>query len=162
MKRSLSSSSHKPVRRTSVVFPSYRYVPGRFPHPIKHPDGHMYENEPQWSIADSWGTDPQFLYAADLFDHGYYWEAHEQWEACWKRATGRERLCIQGLIKVSASILKHNMGHLSPRDLLLTSGAKMLACHVEIDWNIGSLIEDTKDYFIGGQIPCLPIKIPKN
>ena len=150
----------EPVRRTDIVFPEYRYVPGRSPHPIRHPKGHMYQQERHWEPGQTWGSDLQFLYATDLFDHGYYWEAHEQWEACWKRAQGKERLCIQGLIKISASILKHHMGHFSARDLLFQSALQLLSCREEIGWNIASLIEATRACFQGKGRPCLPMHVP--
>jgi len=162
MKPEIQSTKITPPRRTTVDFPSYRYVPGKAPHPFRHPDGHMYHGEPQWPIGETWGTDPQFSYAADLFDHGYYWEAHEQWEACWKRAENEEKKCIQGLIQMSAAILKHNMGHLSARDKLFQAAVQKLSYGRELAWDIGTLEQDTKDFFSGGLIPSLPIKIPIN
>lgn len=47
-------------------------------------------------------------FAVDLFNHGYYWEAHEVWESEWNRA-GRQGLwatCLKGLIKLAAAGVK--------------------------------------------------------
>ena len=70
--------------------PAYRYVPGLFPHPTAHSDGH----------------------GVDLFNRRYYWEAHEAWEAFW-HACDKARtqgLFIQGLIQISAALLRWHMG----------------------------------------------------
>ncbi len=54
-------------------------------------------------------TDPNaFLWGMDLFNHGYYWEAHEAWEARWRTA-GREtaeRNLLHGLILLAAMGVK--------------------------------------------------------
>jgi uncharacterized protein len=67
-------------RHTTTPFPPYSYVPGRFPHPHTDPTGHRFGH-------DTSDTDP-FLLGVDLFNHGYYWEAHEAWETGW-HASGR-------------------------------------------------------------------------
>ena len=46
--------------------------------------------------------------ALDLFNHGYYWEAHEEWERLW-RVSGQDSLpgrFLKGLIKLSAAGVK--------------------------------------------------------
>jgi hypothetical protein len=57
-------------------------VPGRFPHPHSDPAGHRFAPDRRAVPADA------FLLGVDLFNHGYYWEAHEAWEAGW-HACGR-------------------------------------------------------------------------
>ena len=50
----------------------------------------------------------EYLFAIDLFNHGYYWEAHEHWELLWQ-AAGREGLLadfLKGLIKLAAAGVK--------------------------------------------------------
>jgi predicted metal-dependent hydrolase len=53
-----------------------------------------------------------FRFGCDLFHHGFYWEAHEQWEALWHRLPrgAPERLFVQGLIQAAAALLKRRMG----------------------------------------------------
>jgi hypothetical protein len=48
----------------------------------------------------------------DLFNHGYYWEAHEQWESLW-HACGRKgpvANLLQGLIRLAAAGVKVREG----------------------------------------------------
>jgi predicted metal-dependent hydrolase len=53
-----------------------------------------------------------WLYALDLFNGGFYWEAHEAWEGFW-HALGRttpEARFVQGLIHVAAAAVKIREG----------------------------------------------------
>ncbi len=48
----------------------------------------------------------------DLFNHGYYWEAHEVWEGLWN-AAGRSGITadfVKGLIKLAAAGVKVRQG----------------------------------------------------
>jgi predicted metal-dependent hydrolase len=49
-----------------------------------------------------------FLWGLDLFNHGYYWEAHEAWEGLWQVADrdGPLRMLFKGLILLSAAGVK--------------------------------------------------------
>ena len=49
-----------------------------------------------------------FLWGLDLFNHGYYWEAHEAWEGLWQAADrdGPPRMLFRGLILLSAAGVK--------------------------------------------------------
>src|SRR5256885_145360 len=49
-----------------------------------------------------------FLLAIDLFNHGYYWEAHEEWDRL-LRASGNESTVgrfLKGLVKMAAAGVK--------------------------------------------------------
>ena len=97
------------------AFPSYRYVPGLNPHPLRHEGGHR---SPRPAAREE-----ALLYARDLFDHRYLWEAHEVWEALWEdTAPGPERQVLQGLIQAAAFLLKRHMGHPAPRLLAAAQG----------------------------------------
>jgi hypothetical protein len=52
--------------------------------------------------------DPAFLYGLALHDGGFFWEAHEIWEAVWKAApmNGRDRLALRALIQIANAGLK--------------------------------------------------------
>ncbi|MCE9547464.1 MAG: DUF309 domain-containing protein [Planctomycetia bacterium] len=55
-------------------------------------------------VPDEWRTCRDYLHAIDLWNHGYYWEAHEAWEGLW-HAVGRHGLLadfFKGLIKLAA------------------------------------------------------------
>jgi hypothetical protein len=67
--------------------PPYAYLPGKNPHPVRDPTGHGYQALPVAAEAPL-GSDA-FLWGLDLFNHGYYWEAHEAWEGLWQVAGSR-------------------------------------------------------------------------
>src|SRR5262245_48641823 len=96
-------------------FPPYSYVPGRFPHPTSDPAGHSFGAAPRHASSldpKHWETSRPYLYGVDLFNHGYYWEAHEVWEGLW-HACGRAGLTgwfIKGLIKLAAAGVKAREG----------------------------------------------------
>lgn len=96
--------------------PSYSYVPGHAPHPVSHPDGHMYGGggpaEARPLDPARWQDCEDYLYGLDLFNHGYYWEAHETWEALWHAAgrSGPMGDFLKGLIKLAAACVKAREG----------------------------------------------------
>ena len=52
-----------------------------------------------------------FRYGVDLFNHGFFWEAHEVWEAVWLAAppnSGR-RQGVRALIQMANALLKRHM-----------------------------------------------------
>ena len=96
-------------------FPPYSYVTGMFPHPTRDSAGHSFGAVPApCSMPDPnlWRECRPYLYGLDLFNHGYYWEAHEAWEGLW-HACGRAGPAgnfIQGLIKLAAAGVKAREG----------------------------------------------------
>ena len=109
-------SARAPPRYTAVALPSYRYVPGTRPHPVTDPRGHSHGRGPRFPAAAldgrRWRESPGYLYGCDLHNRGFWWEAHEAWEAVWHLA-GRgspERAALQGLIQVANGHLKLHMG----------------------------------------------------
>jgi hypothetical protein len=103
------------ARYTTRPFPLYRYIPGRAPHPIRDPDGHSFGHGPapleHFSEAE-WQTCSEYLYGIDLFNHHYWWEAHEALEQCWVAAgrTTETGLFLQGLIQIAVACLKFEQG----------------------------------------------------
>lgn len=97
------------MESTSPNLPPYTYVPGHAPHPVSDPEGHMHgQDEPTgWTDRDylRWGK--------HLFEHGYYWEAHEAWEHLWLQLgrTSADALIVKGLIKLAASGVKCREGN---------------------------------------------------
>jgi predicted metal-dependent hydrolase len=100
-----------PARR----LPPYSYVSGKSPHPTRDPQGHSYGAvEPQFAIdrEKEWRGCESYLWGIDLFNHGYYWEAHETWEAVW-HAAGRKGAIAdfcKALIKLAAAGVKAREG----------------------------------------------------
>jgi hypothetical protein len=105
------------VRRYSTrPLPPYRYVPGEAPHPTRDPDGHSFGA--QASVAEPWRPEdwrhiPDWLWAVDLFNHGYWWESHEALEALWHAAgrTTPPARFVQALVHLSAACLNRRRGH---------------------------------------------------
>lgn len=98
--------------------PAYSYVPGMFPHPFREPQGHSYGKEPPPAApvtADKWRDSAAYLHACDLFDSGYYWEAHEAWESLWLAAGrhGETADFLKGLIKLAAAGVKAREGNVA-------------------------------------------------
>ena len=88
--------------------PPYAYVPGLFPHPISDPEGHMYGKQADKPLQ----AESEVRFGFDLFNHGYYWEAHEAWEQGWAAAgrSGAYADVLKGLIKLAAAGVKARQG----------------------------------------------------
>ena len=88
--------------------PPYAYLPGKNPHPVRDPTGHSYHVGPIPVAAEASLSSDAFLWGLDLFNHGYYWEAHEAWEGLWQAADrdGPLRMLFKGLILLSAAGVK--------------------------------------------------------
>ena len=96
--------------------PPYTYVPGQSPHPVSDPRGHSFgvlPDRPNPAVEDQWQECQSYLYGIDLFNHGYYWEAHEAWEGLWHACGRRSRMAtfLKGLIKLAAAGVKARQGN---------------------------------------------------
>ncbi len=105
-----------PKRFSTISFPAYRYVPTQNPHPVIHPDGHSFgkeETEIERILPEHWQKNSLYLYGIDLFNYGYWWEAHEAWETIWLKTKkfDLEGQYLQGLIQMSAALLKLYQGN---------------------------------------------------
>ncbi|WP_080646149.1 DUF309 domain-containing protein [Rhizobium leguminosarum] len=95
-------------------FPRYAYVPGKGPHPVRDPGGHSYGV--QLVLVSASLDSEEFAWGQDLFNHGYYWEAHEAWEGLWRIANRGSplRAFLKGLILLSATGVKIREGKRAP------------------------------------------------
>ena len=59
-----------------------------------------------------WADDAEYLWGVDLYNCGFFWEAHEVWEALWRDPDRdlRQRRFLQALIQCAAACLKHASG----------------------------------------------------
>jgi hypothetical protein len=91
-------------------FPSYAFIPGENIHPNKE-GGHFF-GMPELTSSHLSTNNSDYLYAIDLMNNAYYWEAHVYLEAIWNahKRTGPEADFCKGLIKMSAAALKYKMG----------------------------------------------------
>ena len=96
--------------------PPYAFVPGRHPHPESDPAGHSF-GVARAAVAaveaQTWQGSEPYLFGLDLFNHGYYWEAHVEFEALW-HAAGRHGTTadfLKGLIRLAAAGVKQRAGN---------------------------------------------------
>ena len=104
-----------PQRYTDKPLPPYSYVSGMHPHPLRDPAGHSYgaaEAVVRPPDESNWRECSPYLRGVDLFNAGYYWEAHESWEAVWRGAEPRSISAdfFKGLIKLAAAGVKAREG----------------------------------------------------
>jgi hypothetical protein len=96
--------------------PPYAYLPGRTPHPTRDPGGHSYGAPPETPAPPDpadWRACGDYLYGIDLFNRGYFWEAHEAWEGLWVACgrRGATAAYLQGLINLAAAGFKARWGN---------------------------------------------------
>lgn len=133
--REISPPADAPPRYTQKPFQPYRYVPGLHPHPVAHPQGHSYHPAGQhppaepWVAPEKWLESNDYLYGVDLYNNGYWWEAHEAWEGLWQQTdkAGKQGRFLQGLIQIGAAHLKKHLGHKDGVDRLLARAFEHLA-----------------------------------
>jgi len=107
------------ARNSDIAFPAYRFIPGQNPHPTADPRGHSFRaaDAPSppvtWVSPQEWADSDEYLYGCDLYNHAYWWEAHEAWEGLWQLSDKGEvqGRFLQGLIQASACHLKRFVGH---------------------------------------------------
>jgi hypothetical protein len=101
-----------PPRHTTLPFPPRPFVPGTSPHPRHDPSATVFDWRPAPWRPDEWAALPPYLYGVDLYNHGYWWEAHEAWEALWHAAGRRGEAAefVQGLIHAAAAALNRARG----------------------------------------------------
>jgi hypothetical protein len=158
-----------PYRYTDRPFPSYRFVPGKAPHPTRDQDGHSY-NKPPVRLApfdpEDWYTCEEYLYGIDLFNHGYWWEAHEALEAVWAAAGRRTEtgLFIKGLIQIAAAHLKWFQGFHDVAMRMAAGGLEKVK-HIDgifLGIDIATFRYDVKSYFSGGNEMPVIIELIKD
>jgi uncharacterized protein len=92
--------------------PPYAFVPGGpWPHPRRDPTGHSFGHPTERPPAieeDAWNQSECYLRGVALFNAGYYWEAHEVWEALWHahHRHGPIADLLKALIKLAAAGVK--------------------------------------------------------
>ena len=143
-------------RYTDKPFPKYRYIPGESPHPTRDPKGHSYNKSVKdlsFFSPEKWSTCEEYLFGIDLFNHYYWWEAHEVLETIWiaagkKSDTG---LFVQGLIQISAAHLKGWQGYYDAAAKLALSGlSKMkISNGKRLGIDISKLKSDVEKYLSG-------------
>ena len=118
-------------RYTERPLPDYRHLPFQNPHPFLDEDGHSYGEklEPVAGFGpDNWRDCREYLYAVDLFNHGFWWEAHERLKPL-SISAGRETpagIFLQGVVQLAAALLKHHLEEPQPAGQLAEMGRTSL------------------------------------
>jgi hypothetical protein len=76
--------------------------------------------------AENWPRHGPYLFGVDLFNHGFWWEAHERWEKPWRCGDLLQRPFLQGLIQLAASFLKWRVGNARGQEGLRSKGLRNL------------------------------------
>jgi len=150
-------------RYTNFPFPSNRYIPGQGMHPRKSPYGSHIPELPTSSIkfgAKTWRDSFRYLYAIDLFNYGYWWEAHEVLEDLWI-VTGKETLTgrfIQGLIQICAALLKETQSIHSGALRLAEKGLSKILLRPDVFLGLDvTRFRDCVESFLSGESSSPPI-----
>lgn len=106
--------------------PKLRYMPGKCPKDEKRDDIPKFNL--QKLNEENWKRNKTYLYGIDLFNAGFYYEAHEVWEELWFETgkTSPEGQFLQALIQLSAAELKNRLREEKPAKRLLQSARKIL------------------------------------
>ena len=114
-------------RYSAKAFPSYRFLPGKNPHPGRDPRGHSYgQPEPKLFALppEEWERSEDYLYGVDLYNYAYWWESHEVFEGLWHVVghNTEQGNFFQALIQLTAANLKYFLGNPGAAHNLLRSG----------------------------------------
>jgi hypothetical protein len=143
-------------RYSARPFPSYRFIPGKNPHPRRDPGGHSYgkpEPTPSALRPDEWQQSEEYLYGIDLYNFAFWWECHEVFEGLW-HAVGHDTEqgnFFQALIQLAAANIKNFCGNHRAAEHLLTSGIVRLQktpkLYMGID--VAKLTQDVQQHVVG-------------
>jgi hypothetical protein len=99
-------------RYSSRPLPLYRFVPGETPRPTPGLASGAGGGATGWR-PEEWRAIEAWLWAVDLFNHGYWWECHEALESLWHAAgrTTPPARFVQSLVHLSAACLNDRRGH---------------------------------------------------
>ena len=100
------------------------YIPGGpYPRPGESP--RQAQDSP--GLAEGWKESAAYLVGFELFNAGYYWEAHEIWEMLWNHEgrTGPISDLLRGLIKLAAAGVKVRQNQ---KHGVVTHGTRAAVC----------------------------------
>jgi hypothetical protein len=91
----------------ALPFPRVAFVPGRTPRPPPA----QFALDAALLDPTRWRENPIWLHGADLYNHGFAWEAHEAFEHLWRAPQDpRQKEFLQALIQCAAAALKRALG----------------------------------------------------
>lgn len=159
--------AHPSARRLvpSDDLPLYTFYPGAgIPHPVRDTRGHFYGKKklaPAVLNDQNWTSNRSYLHGLDLFNFGFYWEAHEEWERL-LRVCGQETSngkFLKGLIKLAAAGVKVREGSIhGVRRHAASAGEVFADVAAEIDSNLFCGLELTSLQFAADRAAQLNFK----
>jgi uncharacterized protein len=125
------SVNEPPRYQPSRALPARAYVPG--PSQLGEPAAGVRPEpgpspEPAFLPAAKWIQNAEYLWGVDLYNAGFFWEAHEAWEGVWRVAAQEpdQHRFLQALIQCTAACLKARMGNLDAAHRLAGRALKRL------------------------------------
>ena len=115
--------------------------------------------------GSTWETCDEYLYGIDLFNHRYWWEAHEVFEEFWRPAGRRTPLgdFLQGLIQVAAALVKDAVGSKAAAKSLARAGCAKLRKTPSIVLGVaGTELASSVEAFLSDRsetVPCIQLAL---
>jgi Domain of unknown function (DUF309) len=112
----------------AMAMPRWAYNPGTDRTPDREPLEIVKKLVPLRFEHFVPADDAPFRYALALHDSGFFWEAHEIWEAVWKAApmNGPDRLALRALIQIANAGLKQRQARVRAAARLIDEAAGLL------------------------------------
>ena len=100
------------TRAPALTLPPRPYLPGKTERPDEAIFEPLKEGLSPAMTTEEMAQSAAFLGGKEAFAQGYFWEAHELWEAVWMvlPPASAERHLLQGLIQLANGGLKARMG----------------------------------------------------
>lgn len=111
-----------------LVLPRHAHVPGAGAEPDRAPLEAAKARVARPVTDAGWEQNEPYRYGAALCLAGYFWEAHEVWEAVWLACppNARERRLLRALIQLANAGLKLKMGRVQAARRLLGEAEALL------------------------------------
>jgi len=132
------------------AFPATPFIPGVGKRP---PDPELVA---PMLHSQRWMANAPYLWGVDLFNAGYFWEAHEMWEAAWHAAPDEtQKSFMQALVQYAAGMLKFTSGPvktaavLAERSLGRLNNVRTEVDHPYMGCDLGEIIKTVERMFHG-------------
>jgi predicted metal-dependent hydrolase len=153
-KRNKVSSNHNGERKSGITIPQIEF------HKQDNPDLLVELCE----ILQS----PQFLEGVKLFNGGFFWEAHEEWQEVWREQIGEGKIFVEAFVQMAEAYSFIKLGKVNPAIYLFEKSIKRFAEYERIRCSVllCSLVADIKNTLVNlressgnGKIHIKPAKI---
>jgi predicted metal-dependent hydrolase len=112
----------------AIVMPRWAYNPGKERAPDREPLESAKQLVPLRFASFVPADNGAFRYGLALHDRGFFWEAHEIWEAVWKAApmNGRDRIALRALIQIANAGFKQRQARPRAASRLIDEATALL------------------------------------